>query len=1086
MTDNSSATEKHSHGVSKFLSKSRWRSRSNADEEPPAPQKTDQNIADFLKPSVGTRQRPSVPLAPKIDIAAAQKWTQNATGNGISTPSSLRGRGGSQKKPRRPNLTVTFLDTQEVMGEGGEECDAPTMEISRRKESLGQQGLTRAVTHRESGSTRTFSSPPRPQRSMTSDQMDTIRPYGTQPEERSESRAAAYRSLFGEDPQDAPLMTRPEDEDFAPHQLKRAPTGFRNHNDTQSGAENPYRQHRERGSLSSTYSEEDSLTDSPARPRKQPTSVPFQLPELKSTIDNSPIDIYSAMDRRKLQDAHHPTPVEQSNRIQRMRQEEGKVLHQNARRSIIELAEEDISRLASVEPTLPKLEPTLPSLPMSKPQQHPTTSNLAQNQGFRAYSPVTDPRQRSGTGGSASGSTPTSATAYSSPSMAYQPASATFKQPHTRQPSVRDNQSHNRQPSVRDNRVQDSFSRPIPSARKPIGTEPGLAVPLSGPQAQHSISLPSRPAPSPLTIPHELIRNESRQGERSRTPDFKTPATATSLKTPSSSISQAAYEDFAQRCEHMRSIFRLQAEFEKPLSEYSPTQLLRAASWWFVKGRAGMEILIRSRPKSADGSAKSQLQLAQPHVDLAKCWWILAEILPRHQSLPPSTEISYMIRSATANAQNDAALSEFYDSCELLQSSLKGLLSSMSRNQAMPPSSALIQGQDQSIWVQYPNFSSDILPMLSGTKRSLTGATAIRLFDPLSVMAVADTKRDFAYHRWFVQVTIQSDESEGDSITLPCLFSVMRTRNDWHPKVAICSQKELISIIVTGERKQGPSWEDVKWSESDTSLQIKLAQGYVMNAKLNEQDYQILAAMYKKAFTVQTSLFPLDNEQVVFEVPLEDFQYTDTLRPPAFPLERMRRCRVRVFAKFEERAEGARTRRFWRGLRFLVVTSPKNRTLANASHDIGYGEPIIIEMLTETLGGENFPAMRMHIKEQHRQSSLFMVFSQVKERQTLYNALNEAELAQEEMQFAALRLKKLGIESIVESEEYAKMGNNPLGRMNWQEVSVVNKDPQNPDDDFGEVVGSDSLRIVANGAGGTITDRINLGMSFTNPVHLIC
>jgi hypothetical protein len=734
-------------------------------------------------------------------------------------------------------------------------------------------------------------------------------------------------------------------------------------------------------------------------------------------------------------------------------------MHQNARMSIIELAEEDISNL-SISDSNPRAQPLV-------------SSKLATKQGFKPYTPVDDPRQKVAPGSTPTGSTPTGSTPTgSTPTSAtdarkaYTPAAASYIPGSTAQVGTL---------SIPGNRLPDSYQRPNPSARKPITANLGLAP--SAPASQAS----NRPSPSPLTIPQqELLRNESRQSVRSQHSDFRTPATASSVKPPISGLSQAAYEDFSRRCEHMRGIFRLQAEFEKPMSEYSPTQWLRAAAWWFVKGRAGMEAIIRGRPRSADGqtpgSARPQEQLlTQPHVDLAKCWWILAEVVPFHAALPVSNETAFSSRAASAVSANDSPLAEFFDSCEIVQGNLKGLLSSMSRNHAMPPSNALIQGQDQTIWIQYPNFSSDMLPILSGTKRSLTGSSSNRTFDPLSVIAVADTKREFTYYKWFTQVTIHAEDNEHDSISLLCLFSVMRTRNDWHPKVTICTQKELVTICITGERKFGPSWEDVKWSELDSSLQIKLAHGYMMNAQLAEQDYRILANMYKKAFAVQTSLFPLDNEQVVFEVPLEDFQYSDTMRPPAFPLERMRRCRVRIFVKSEVRADGVGSRRFHRGLRLLVVTSPKNKILADTTHDIGAGKPIVVEMLTETLGGENFPAMAVHIKEDHRQCTLFMVFSKLRERQTLYSALNEAELAPEEMQYAALRLKKLSIEPVIDSEDYAKAGNNPLGRMNWQEICVVNKDPQNPDDDFGQVIGSDSLRIISQGAGGTITDRINIG-----------
>ena len=505
----------------------------------------------------------------------------------------------------------------------------------------------------------------------------------------------------------------------------------------------------------------------------------------------------------------------------------------------------------------------------------------------------------------------------------------------------------------RENKPPESLLKQSLPYRKP--------VPPGGPPAQLSAGgIATRPTPSPLTIPpgpdfhanakqpdnHSLM---SSQSARSQFSDMKSPPTATSAKAPSAT-SQAAYDDFGRRCEHMKGIFRLQAEFEKSLSSYTPTQWLRAAAWWFVRGRAGMESIIRSRPRSADGqtpgSSHTQL-LTQPHVDLAKSWWILAEVIPAHHSLPPTSESLYGERAAAAAAANDGTLTEFFDGCDILNSSLKALLSSMNRNHVMPPHSALIQGQDQTIWVQYPSFAPDILPILSGGKRSLTESAAVRIFDPLSLMAIGDTKKDFSYYRWFVNATISADD-QADQISFQCLFSVMRARNDWHPKVGICSQKELVSLCITGERKYGPSWEDVKWSELDSSLQVKLPHGYILNAQLAEPDYHLLVSMYKKAFTVQTSLFPRDDERLLFEAPLETFQYTDNMRPPAFPLERMRRCRVRLFGISEQRAEGRGTRRFYRGLRILVRhqsekqaasgRQPRNRPSAPHSHRNAHGE----------------------------------------------------------------------------------------------------------------------------------------------------
>jgi hypothetical protein len=517
------------------------------------------------------------------------------------------------------------------------------------------------------------------------------------------------------------------------------------------------------------------------------------------------------------------------------------------------------------------------------------------------------------------------------------------------------------------------------------------------------------------------------------------------------------------------------------MQEYTPTQWLRAAAWWFIRGRSGMEAIIRGRPRSADGQTPgsqrgAEQRLTQPHVDLAKCWWILAEIIPVHHALPPSRDTSYQGRALAAATAKDNATAEYFGDCDVLNCCLKALLGSMTRNKVMPPYNALIQGQDQTIWVKYPSFASDLLPILSGRKgRSLTESASAKVFPPLTVMAVTDTTQDFTYHRWFIKATLTTEDDQNERMSLLCLCSIMRARNDWNLKVVIATQKELLTICIMGDRTLGPSWEDVKWSEQDSALQIRLPHGYKLNVELEPADYRMLEALYKQAFTVQTGLFPLAEEHVVFEVGLQDFQYSDSMRPPAFPLERTRRCRVRLFGKTETRTEGAGQRRFFRGVRMLVLTSPKNKQLACVSHELGMKYPIIVEMATDTTSGQSYPAMQLYIKEEHRQCSMMMVFGQLKDRQMLYSALNEADACPDESQFAGVRLKKLSIEPTVETEAYSRAAQNPLGRMNWQEVVVLNKDPENPNHDFGQTVLSDNLRMVSQGAGGTVTDRINLG-----------
>ncbi len=175
-----------------------------------------------------------------------------------------------------------------------------------------------------------------------------------------------------------------------------------------------------------------------------------------------------------------------------------------------------------------------------------------------------------------------------------------------------------------------------------------------------------------------------------------------------------------------------------------------------------MESIIRQ--ESPIGDNKEQF-LTQPHVDLAKAWWILEEIIPFFVYGKPSSAISRSI----APPMSEQTRQEYYESCEIVVSNLKALLSSMNRNKVMPPYSALIQGQEQNIWVQYPTYSPEFLPLLSGRSTPLTERAAPYVFNPLSLMAVADTKMEFSYYKWFIKATLYSEDDQRNQVSMGAL-----------------------------------------------------------------------------------------------------------------------------------------------------------------------------------------------------------------------------------------------------------------------------------------------------------------------------
>ncbi|EZG08793.1 hypothetical protein H106_01988 [Trichophyton rubrum CBS 735.88] len=137
----------------------KWRGKLFSREKETKQSTRDQQIDDFLassRPPVQQQQQqqqpfPAARLPPKIDVSVSQRWAgaaqsptaavdvnvtrtnshnQNNKNNNGST--AVAGPGGLKKRRRRcESLRVRFCDRPpSVMGEGGEEAEAPTMEIS--------------------------------------------------------------------------------------------------------------------------------------------------------------------------------------------------------------------------------------------------------------------------------------------------------------------------------------------------------------------------------------------------------------------------------------------------------------------------------------------------------------------------------------------------------------------------------------------------------------------------------------------------------------------------------------------------------------------------------------------------------------------------------------------------------------------------------------------------------------------------------------------------------------------------------------------------------------------------------------------
>lgn len=1133
-----------SHSYSKYLKKDKWKSKVAAmkapkelDQGPPPPANDAADIDDFLRPST-MKARPMSPKLPRIgiDVAAAR---QAPAGESLATPSIIRKR----DYPRRAlNLRVAFTNSPPaIIGAGGEESEEPTIEISKARPRFQdqppilQRSLTEFDPQHGQSQTHRVGHPglPAPHSRALDPASDCTDIFA---ENRQHSSFPTEEPDFMPNPiKRAPTLgvntTFDEQQNLRPSIDSDAPSSGAPSSAGMGGAagvgrtlsapsrnfqlpqHNSVMDNSPMDLSNMRAARRQSTLDSPVIQEKINKMRQEEGKTLHAAVQNE--DAFDGAESSRFSSSTIGSTVRSSEdnytRPPQVPDYQSRPLEDNLSRqqyssgsqrfSPPRQSEYDYSRSVQTSGSPRASQPRASEPQYSRPSQ--TNGSQSQPSEVNRYhlasvaEQITSQSRPEYTQAFSYGShdpqlsTPSPLNSFPTPGYptpgvqrglsVRKPVPASVPLPQTAASSFASAQESGLRPSPLPNpsipHTPDYFSTPPHAAEHPAVHRKDVNAPASWDGLNDQISQTEVNAE-----PESSSASSSAVSKAQQTPCTAINARPPPNANPATAFGLMALEDFADRCSHMDGIFRLQAEFERPIGEFTPTQWLRNAAWWFLKGRAGIEGMVRALPRGADGRPQSQqgdTLLSQPHVDLAKCWWILNDVIVNHATLRGSLSRAseYGERSSEARSAGNNALADLLESADILMANLRAVLSSMKRNNVMPPTHALIQGQDQSVWVRHANLAPNLLPILSGNlERSLNEAGHIQLFSPLSVMAVGETRNDFSYTSMFVKATLGTRDENSERIALPCLLSVMRERNDWHQKVAICTQKEIVTLCIQGDRRRGPSWKDVKWNEQTFGLLIQLPHGYSLALQLSEVEFKQLYTSYNHSYRVQSSLLPRLNEQIIYEVSLRDLQYTDSNKPPAFPSERMKRCRIRVFQRAETRVEGTGERKFYRGFRILAVTSPKNKVLASASHEIGYRSPILLGMASDAGNhGVPAPAMTLEVQESGRQCRLLMVFNHAKDCHGLWNTLNNSIVGPDEMQCAALQLKTISVESIDPIEAYGPASRNPLGRLTWQELIVINGDPRNPDHDIGQTVLSDSLRIISQAAAGTMTDRVNVG-----------
>jgi hypothetical protein len=1109
------AREAAHEAAARMMSKgSKWRTKIFSKDDSPrqaepkaSKQQIDSDVSDFLRPSTDKAAAASAANSsrPRIDIARAQRWP-GAKEILSSAAAKSPGPGGLKTGTRQRGLSVSFArEVPDVIGHGGDECEEPSVEVSKRKKA-SKASNTSTASHGPRTAT------PPPQKPQDDAHLNTS--VGRTPSQ-TQTRNSLTRTLtshnemspplgkklemgninsYAQAPPPLPQRMGPMGLGERPRGLSRAPTGF----DTLQLGNIQTDPLARRPSHDSAHSQ-DSGNLSPVLARKvsnvEPTiqeeedsfrpkllsrtqtgfsayedaddtvpAVPAvpRLPDMRSVEheEESPLDTKAMLVDRYLQGEPARSDSFTTRVKQRMRAEEGKTLQESAQHTG---SKRDSDSSMQSDPfqvgTPPQSYRASPLTGRTPPAASP--SHLEAEDPFRSRVRRPSPARPAIPGAlplDADGQPPSSTSSqYTSPTARSEPFSATTTGSVQRMPSLA-----NKTPA---SAISQGFNVPIPpqSEQRPAYVPP----PQTAPQAY----------PPLLGQDHQMPPGSP----TSQMPLRPRQDTADSTQAPlgrsdTRSLGEAALRDFTERVTHMKGIFELTAQLGGNLYDKTPMQWLRVATWWFLRGRTGMETFIRSRPRSAESQPE---RLTQAHVDLAKVLWIVTEIIPNHPALR-----QYGGQAELARQAGDGASAEAYDIQAALLHYLKLLVGSMKKHQSMPPTQALIQGQDQSIWAEYPRFAPDAASVLqAGFPRQeeggRTGATQAR-FGLSQYIPLADTKNDFCYFRMFVKASMSTDDPNTDRVPMSAVISVLRPKDQYQVKLSVCSQNDMINIVLGPGVEGGPTWNDVNWKRQSSQISINLRHNFTLNIELSEGDWRSLYSIVDHTNRVQTDLRERKEERLVCKLQLREATYKDPANPGAFPQERVPGCKLMVFERIERSSEGTGKRKLHRGYRMALATTPQNKQVSLISHEIGTKQaPMNFEYVTEA---DQVPAMRLHFREEMpdkklRTCSVQLVFQEGKDRNLLFGTLTSMNIAQSEATFAQVPLKSFHIESADQAEGFSQKGSRVLEKLQWQEAKVVNQDPEAAGLESAPTVMSESLRIVCRHSAGIIADRMNLGKS---------
>lgn len=595
---------------------------------------------------------------------------------------------------------------------------------------------------------------------------------------------------------------------------------------------------------------------------------------------------------------------------------------------------------------------------------------------------------------------------------------------------------------------------------------------------------PPSPSHAPSLLTPGISRPHSREGGNTpkggvspipKSPSYSPQATVTASGAE-------AMEDFTSRVKHFFKLFELSAESVKPLGAVTIDEFVRAASWWFLKGRGNLEAAARNKTSGPESHRHNDVVLQQGHTHLAKALWIVSEVIIQRPELELHGIDSLYNRIEAARNVGDGSIADVLERCQSILSNLQKLSISMKRNELLPPpidEAILPQGLDTTIWIKYPSFTPDIPFLLSGKPGGSLGSQTSYPAPKLSdVLPLGDTQQSFLYTRMYVDLYLMEERIESQQFRCPCVLSISRAQIEKDLTIMIASQISLVTMSIQSDKKIGPTWSDLKWRTSSSNIEINLSRGFVAVLQLSPADFRTVWNMYDYTMKIHGSLQPRRDEELVFEKILESVQYFD--RDPAsrvFPKEPVANCEVRIMEKKLSEMEGTGVRHKHRGYRIAIITHSKTKQLSGISMELPTSKPLLYGFMRGETGA---PALLLKFEDMvQKPATMVLNFDDIEDRALLHRRIT-GDIRDYEIEMANVPLLHFSISSASRAAESPKSPDsavmpNALDEFDWEHVRVINKEVSNfSDPEQSVAVLSESLRIIVESRNGNITDRLNV------------